>query len=909
VIPRDRDADDRRRAKRVGEGQQVETANDGGGGAARAVPATAGNAAVGRLLDAAARADGADRPARAALGGSSGAGNGAVARLLSGTAGGSEALPDRFRADAEAGLGADLSEVRVHRDAVAADAARGVSAQAFTVGPDIYFGRGRFDPDSDQGRRLLAHELTHVLQQRDAPSGGSAAPGLSEPGDATERAAEAAAGRFAAGLAPERPMAAPVTVARQVDAGAPDAGVPDAGTPGSRVIDVGGTQLSTDPETARTQFRNVATNAGIDAARRLLDDAIAGRSRSNADRSSMNGVTPELEAATAAVHDYDAVIAVMEAELASWRDFVSIFETRARLVATQLLATSEERVRAERDRYGLTATETTMTMPTEFGPVDASAVTYGMAANPETAAMADAARQLAGALVPLESAVERLNLVTPYDGPVGEFYIGGPEPVDPAVLQAAQEAVRRAAEQYALLRNEKEAAFPVLASFAGYENLDGYALKNTRQRLEQVGRGAAGGEATAAIVAGDVTGKLENIAKVRAALASGELNVWGADNLVGLTKIDLAVGPASLRERVIDQQVADDKSSRSLRELLIGAFAFALGLAAAPLTGGGSLAVAAGVTAAAGGAALSSYLAVEHLQQYQLESAANATDFDKARVVSSQDPSLFWLAIDIVGVVGDLGAALRAFGKLAPLARAVVNAGGEAAPALDALQAAAEAERPGLGAAVRHAAQEQGERQAAQASRVATAGAPPGGAPVPTWEELIAKADDPTPRQTANGFRSQTAAAGNRQVVKIEGQVGPPISQDESFAGYVAKQPGEHGTHAVGMQLGENLPEGIASAPGADLNLSALKKVENATRQVYERAQEVGASVETETFALIEKVPLNGEDVPVMVGVIRRAWLRMPGSDTGALFVDFEARVDVATRRVTVIRNNIGGGR
>jgi len=657
-----------------------------------------------------------DRPARAALGGSSAAGNGAVARLLDGTRGGGESLPDGFRDDAEAGFGVDLSGVRLHRDSAAADAARGVSANAFTVGTDIYFGRDRFDPDSDKGRRLLAHELTHVVQQGAGSVAGSASARLSEPGDVTELAAEAAAGRFAVGEAPDVRVAAPVAVARQVDAGAPDAGAPDAGpadagTPGISVIDVGGVQLATDPEIARTQFRNVAVNAGIDAARRLLDDAVSSRSRYNADRSSMAGVTPELEAITTAVHSYDAVIAVMEAELASWHDFVSLFETRARLVTTQLLATSEERVRAERDRYGLTATETTTSVMTEFGPADSSQVTYGMADNPQTAAMADAARQLAGSLVPLETAVEKLTVVTPYEGPVGEFYIGGPEPPDPAVLQAAQDEVRRAAEQYALLRNEKEAAFPVLASFAGYENLDGYALKNTRQRLEQVSHGAAGGEATAAIVAGDVTQKLANIAKVREALASGELNVWGADNLVGLTKIDLAVTPGSLQERIVDQQVADDRSSRSLRDLLIGAFAFALGLVAAPLTGGGSLAVAAGVTAAAGGAALSSYLAVEHLQEYQLQTAANATDFDKARVISSQDPSLFWLAIDIIGVVGDVAVAMRAFGRLAPLARAVFSAGGDAAPALDALQAAAEAERPGLGVAVRRAAEQQGERR------------------------------------------------------------------------------------------------------------------------------------------------------------------------------------------------------
>lgn len=65
-------------------------------------------------------------------------------------------------------LDADLSDVRVHTDAGAADLARSVDAEAFTVGRSVVFGEGRFDPDSDEGTRLLAHELTHVVQQRDA---------------------------------------------------------------------------------------------------------------------------------------------------------------------------------------------------------------------------------------------------------------------------------------------------------------------------------------------------------------------------------------------------------------------------------------------------------------------------------------------------------------------------------------------------------------------------------------------------------------------------------------------------------------------------------------------------------------------------------------------------------------------
>jgi outer membrane protein OmpA-like peptidoglycan-associated protein len=62
----------------------------------------------------------------------------------------------------------DFSRVRVHTDNRAAEAARAVHADAFTVGQDIVFGAGRYDLDTIPGRRLLAHELTHTLQQRSA---------------------------------------------------------------------------------------------------------------------------------------------------------------------------------------------------------------------------------------------------------------------------------------------------------------------------------------------------------------------------------------------------------------------------------------------------------------------------------------------------------------------------------------------------------------------------------------------------------------------------------------------------------------------------------------------------------------------------------------------------------------------
>ena len=65
----------------------------------------------------------------------------------------------------ESRFGQDFSEVRVHADGQSAQLNRALRAQAFTHGQDVYFGAGRYSPESGDGRRLLAHELTHVVQQ------------------------------------------------------------------------------------------------------------------------------------------------------------------------------------------------------------------------------------------------------------------------------------------------------------------------------------------------------------------------------------------------------------------------------------------------------------------------------------------------------------------------------------------------------------------------------------------------------------------------------------------------------------------------------------------------------------------------------------------------------------------------
>lgn len=62
-------------------------------------------------------------------------------------------------------FGQDFSGVRIHTDSQAEQLSEQISAQAFTHGKDIYFNQGKYNPESQEGKRLLAHELTHVVQQ------------------------------------------------------------------------------------------------------------------------------------------------------------------------------------------------------------------------------------------------------------------------------------------------------------------------------------------------------------------------------------------------------------------------------------------------------------------------------------------------------------------------------------------------------------------------------------------------------------------------------------------------------------------------------------------------------------------------------------------------------------------------
>lgn len=156
--------------------------------------------------------------------------------------GGGEPLDAGTRTDMESRLGADFGDVRVHTDSGAHASAAEVGARAYTVGNDIVFQRDAYDTASDSGRTTLAHELTHVMQQRQGPVDGTETAGgirVSDPSDRFEREASANA---------ERVMSAPSPAAEPAPAAAQAAPAVPAGAAVQREEDDAASSVQRAPE-------------------------------------------------------------------------------------------------------------------------------------------------------------------------------------------------------------------------------------------------------------------------------------------------------------------------------------------------------------------------------------------------------------------------------------------------------------------------------------------------------------------------------------------------------------------------------------------------------------------------------------------------------------------------------------
>jgi hypothetical protein len=595
-------------------------------------------------------------------------------------------------------FGRDFSGVRVHDDEAAHASAKALRARAYTVGGDIAFARGRYAPGEPAGRRLIAHELAHVAQPGDAgvlrraPDGGPDA--SSKAGDANEKNtcdpsdpdtknasdasdADAGPGTDAKGTDDEGPQHGAVAAA------APDASAHD-WPKTDNTVSVGGLELSENP----AQLENVCwrliaegcpsvgVSPGLNApyefeARMSTEGFEAPDGGAGAEDDTPYKqyrtfrdvlLNPFLEAAAKTTEASKAMVAD--------------FGERARDNALTLLQKNREQAKAELIRYGIVITEPGTGEGAEADYVPPLSMDKD---SPGAAGMQKAAKLL----------LKRRNDV---DAKVSEqmehvhVVVGQGDDDDYTYTDDEYDVIGKEIERLTQTYNDSRAVlsamFPVLAAFS--------ELGESKGDLETIADTPPGQE-IADLVGGKIQETLGNIDKSERGLdpAHDDVNVWTLAPIVGLTKAQLGAAANPVLNSLVDEKIHDEQPG-PLAAICLLVLNIAAIVLAAP-TGGLSLVVAAGVNVA---------VTVSHIQEYQMKKALVGSAFDKANALSQDDPSLFWLAFEIVGTALDIGTAVSALKTVGPLAKAALAAkeGKEADEAIEALKIGAQKAGGGQGA-------------------------------------------------------------------------------------------------------------------------------------------------------------------------------------------------------------------
>ena len=349
--------------------------------------------------------------------------------------------------------------------------------------------------------------------------------------------------------------------------------------------------------------------------------------------------------------------------------FESEFAMRAEIVISSMVNLSEDRVLKEQAHYGLQTTFEAKVTFTRAGPSVTSEPKYSITEGPAKAGMTNAAMQLSQKL---REVSRKRDEVFRYQKPMAAYSV---ELVvtDQQKYDKADQDYKDAQYGYMTMRADRLAQYPLLAKWATGNSGGGTAeIDKSADSLEEIGKGST---ATVAQTLNEELNKdLTNIAETRDLLKNHQLNIWKLDTVVAGTKESMGVEDKSLRGRALAEKVAKENWGEAVIKVVVAVLALALGLLAAIPTGGSSLAAGVAVAAAVGSAGLSVGIAYSDFKEYMIQSALAGTDFDKARAISAEEPSLFWLAISIIGAAIDVGAAVKAFQALGPAARAAREA-------------------------------------------------------------------------------------------------------------------------------------------------------------------------------------------------------------------------------------------
>lgn len=394
------------------------------------------------------------------------------------------------------------------------------------------------------------------------------------------------------------------------------------------------------------------------------------------------------------------VIAIVRDQVSDLRvhmsEFRDDFQRRANDALNLLLDDSEAKIKAEKERYGLTKKEGMFSWLV--------GADYSMN-NPQD--LTDSAKALLSKFLELSTVTDDLKKCT---GLGGTLPPGGTEAMcTPEAKASKEEAVKAKEQAYSELRQQKEARNPILITF----DLD--PRKDTTHGVLST-LASDSGEGKAELLYKQIDEKLNNIQTTRDYAGSHGDVIWKLPTVIGVAQKlpDIAGYPRLPQHELQNIVIEEAKSHAVVVDLIVtaalAAVSIGLGMLAAPL-GAAGLGAAAGA-AVATDAGIGVALMLKAIHEYEFEAAATNTDLDtKAKSISQDEPSLFWLALDIVMTVAQLKSAADEFRGLMKLSRAAsaakaAHSDEQAAKLFDELQQKGNDVKPGAGDRLRRETEE-----------------------------------------------------------------------------------------------------------------------------------------------------------------------------------------------------------
>ncbi|HEY1175256.1 MAG TPA: hypothetical protein VGF17_03795, partial [Phytomonospora sp.] len=230
---------------------------------------------------------------------------------------------------------------------------------------------------------------------------------------------------------------------------------------------------------------------------------------------------------------------------------------------------------------------------------------------------------------------------------------------------AARKAWVAAEDEYHAACAREQVEYPVLAAYTKQDDA-------ATRLFDLVGKSKQG---LAASLYSTIDERLKSIKEVREAIGTKDYNPWKHSRVVGLTKTQMALAP--WEARIVDERAAASAkgADASMVAKIAAVVSIGLGLLGAIPSGGGTLLAGLAMASAAVGAAFSLNNLYEHYKDYSLAKAENMMSLDQAQAISTDEPGLLWLALDLIDLGLSFTGAMDAFKKLRT-AMALVEKGG-----------------------------------------------------------------------------------------------------------------------------------------------------------------------------------------------------------------------------------------